>query len=118
MLHEVLVIIGMEVILLVSIAAMTFHRKRTDVLSGRYFGNDQSNEVMPEVAGTERIARQKECAGSARQKARTTSAPSLRTDTRSKVGVVALLHSRRYSRPSLGAGGSNLGLVTRAIDEG
>ena len=58
MLHEVLVIIGMEVILLVSIAAMTFHRKRTDVLSGRYFGNDQSNDVMPEV-GTERIARQK-----------------------------------------------------------
>ena len=37
MLYELLVIIGMEVVLFVSIATMTFHRKRTDVLSGRYF---------------------------------------------------------------------------------
>ena len=54
MLHEVLVIIGMEVILLVSVATMTFHRKRTDVLSGRYFGNDQSDDVMPDL-GIERL---------------------------------------------------------------
>ena len=49
MLHEVLVIIGMEVILLVSLAAMAIHRRRTDVLSGRYFSNDQSNDVMPDL---------------------------------------------------------------------
>ena len=77
MLHEVLVIVGMEVILLVSIATMTFHRKRTDVLSGRYFGNDPSNDVMPEVS-TERIARQKSAPAPLEQKARTTSAPLLR----------------------------------------
>ena len=63
MLHEVLVIIGMEVILLVSLAAMTFHRRRTDVLSGRYFSNDQSDDVMPDldIEQLERgqIARQK-----------------------------------------------------------
>ena len=112
MLHEVLVIIGMEVILLVSIAAMTFHRKRTDVLSGRYFGNDQSNEVMP--GGYRANSATEERAGSAQQEARTIPASLLRTDTRSKVGVVARLHSRRYSRPALGAGG--LGLATRAID--
>ena len=54
MLHEVLVIIGMEAILLVSFAAMTLYRRRTDVLSGRYFGNDQSDDVMPDP-GTERL---------------------------------------------------------------
>ena len=47
MIPELLVIIGMEVVLLVSILAMSFHRKRMDVLSGRYFGNDRSDDVMP-----------------------------------------------------------------------
>jgi serine/threonine protein phosphatase 1 len=49
MIQELLVIIGMEVVLLVSIAAMTIHRRRMDVLSGRYFGNDQSDDVMPDL---------------------------------------------------------------------
>ena len=66
MLHEVLVIIGTEVILLVSFAAMTFHRKRSDVLSGRYFGNDQSDAVMPDLGieqfEHERITRQQKSA--------------------------------------------------------
>ena len=49
----------MEVVLLVSIAAMTFHHRRMDVLSGRYFGNDQSDDVMPDagigcLSGSER----------------------------------------------------------------
>ena len=48
MFEGLLVIIGMEVVLLVSIAAMTLHRRRMDVLSGRYFGNDQSDDVMPD----------------------------------------------------------------------
>jgi serine/threonine protein phosphatase 1 len=49
MIPELLVIIGMEVVLLVSIAAMTFHHRRMDVLSGRYFGNDKSGDVMPDA---------------------------------------------------------------------
>ena len=46
MLGELLVVVGLEVILLVSIAVMTIHNWRMDVLSGRYFGNDQSDQVM------------------------------------------------------------------------
>lgn len=36
---ELLIVIEVELILLASIAAMTFHYRRTDVLSGRYFGD-------------------------------------------------------------------------------
>ena len=63
MLEGLLVIIGMEVVLLVSIAAMTFHHRRMDVLSGRYFANDQSDHVTPDL-GIEQL----ECEQTARQK--------------------------------------------------
>jgi hypothetical protein len=45
MLGELLVIVGAELILLVSIAAMTLHDLRMDVLSGRYFSN-QGNQIV------------------------------------------------------------------------
>ncbi|MFG3595134.1 metallophosphoesterase family protein [Bradyrhizobium sp. RDI18] len=63
MLEELLVIIGLEVVLLVSIAAMTFHHRRMDVLSGRYFAKDQSDHMTPD-SGIERL----ECEQTARQK--------------------------------------------------
>ncbi|WP_275185262.1 metallophosphoesterase family protein [Bradyrhizobium sp. CSA112] len=63
MLEELLVIIGLEVVLLVSIAAMTFHHRRMDVLSGRYFAKDQSNHMTPD-SGIKGL----ECEQTARQK--------------------------------------------------
>jgi hypothetical protein len=45
MLGELLVIVGAELILLVSIAAMILHDLRMDVLSGRYFSN-QGNQIV------------------------------------------------------------------------
>lgn len=48
MLGELFVIICAELILLVSIAAMSLHGRRLDVLSGRYFGNDAGQAVSPE----------------------------------------------------------------------
>jgi hypothetical protein len=40
MMDELIVIIGAELILLVSIAAMSLRGRRMDVLSGHYFGNE------------------------------------------------------------------------------
>lgn len=48
MLSELLVIVGAEVILLLSIAAMTLYDLRMDVLSGRYFSNQGSQIGSPD----------------------------------------------------------------------
>jgi hypothetical protein len=64
MVEKLLVVIGMEVVLLVSIVVMTIHNRRMDVLSGRYFGNDRSDHVTPdsgiEPPEREQTARQKD----------------------------------------------------------
>lgn len=44
---ELLVIIGAELILLVSIAAMSLRGRRMDVLSGHYFSNETDRAVSP-----------------------------------------------------------------------
>lgn len=45
MLDELLVIIGAELILLVSIAAMRLYGRRMDVVSGHYFSNETDRTV-------------------------------------------------------------------------
>jgi hypothetical protein len=47
MMDELLVIIGAELILVVSIAAMSLRGRRRDVLSGRYFSNETDRAVSP-----------------------------------------------------------------------
>lgn len=47
MLGELSVIICAELILLVSIAAMSLHGRRMDVLSGRYFGQEAERTASP-----------------------------------------------------------------------
>jgi hypothetical protein len=47
MLDELLVIIGAELILLVSIVAMSLYGRRMDVLSRRYFSNATDRAVSP-----------------------------------------------------------------------
>jgi hypothetical protein len=49
MLGELLVIAGVELILLGSIAAITIHDRRMDVLSGRYFNNQECHSVSVQV---------------------------------------------------------------------
>ena len=49
MLHAVLVIVGMELILLISVATLTFHRRLSDILIGRYVGNSQGDAVMSDL---------------------------------------------------------------------
>jgi hypothetical protein len=45
MMDELIVIIGAELILLVSIAAMSLRDRRMDVLSGRYFSNKTDRSI-------------------------------------------------------------------------
>ena len=52
---ELLVIIGAELILLVSVVAMMVHGRRTDVLSGRFF--DQTSRSVPWARTFRRLQR-------------------------------------------------------------
>jgi len=47
MMDELLVIIGAELILLVSIAAMSLRGRRMDVLSGHYLSNKRDRAILP-----------------------------------------------------------------------
>jgi hypothetical protein len=47
MLDLLFIVIGVELTLLASIAAMTLHGRRTDVLSGRYFSREGYWTALP-----------------------------------------------------------------------
>jgi len=46
--HELLVVLGALVILVLSIAGMRIHRRRTDVLTGPYISNRNQQETIPD----------------------------------------------------------------------
>ena len=70
---ELLVIINAELILLASVVAMTFHSRRTDVLSGRYFG-DRPAPKGRSIGGLRRLFEQRRTEPSQPDKTRSTNA--------------------------------------------
>lgn len=103
MLDELLVIIGAELILLISIVAMSIHGRPMDVLSGRYFSNATDRAVSPgwNIDRLRRwVERQQEVHPPKKARARASNAGRLRPSTtlsRDRT-VETISRNRRRSR--------------------